>query len=490
MHAKRVCAACAFFALAGAASADVVIEWNRVMSDVLASNTTEQNPGMASRTSAMVNIAMYDAINSIDPRHELFYSHAPGPADASLEAAACHAAYHVLSAIYPDQQAYLDAELASYMSVIPDGPSKDSGITQGTTVGQLVLDEREDDGYDVNVQFIPTGETGHWEPDPMNPDQEAWGPGWGDIETFALTSSQQIPVPPMPDLTSQQYADAFNEVKELGALNSTTRTAEQTEIGIFWAYDRLGMGTPMRLYNQALRVVAVEQGNTLHENARLFAMASVALADAGAVAWDSKYFYDLWRPISGIRRADEDANPDTVADPSWIPLGAPGGIGPDGEVIDDFTPPFPTYLSGHATFGGAVFGSLMEFYGTDDVSFELTSAELPGVVRQFDSFSEAMHENGRSRVYLGIHWEFDDTVAQSTGRTIAGYVAANHFLPIPTCDADLDGNGSVAVPDVSYVIFRLGDSGTPGSLEGDVNGDGVVNVADLVHVISSFGSCP
>src|SRR5690606_6092775 len=173
----------------------------------------------------------------------------------------------------------------------------------------------------------------------------AWGPAWGELRTFAISSVFQMHVPPVGDMTSVEYAASYNEVKSLGALNSTTRTAEQTEIGLFWALDRAGMGTPMVIYTDALLVVAEQQGNDLWENARLFAMAGVAMADAGCVAWDAKYRYDFWRPVTGIRQGDFDGNPDTVGDPTWTPLGAPGGVHPDGSIINDFTPPFPTYRS-------------------------------------------------------------------------------------------------------------------------------------------------
>ncbi|MEM1303808.1 MAG: vanadium-dependent haloperoxidase, partial [Planctomycetota bacterium] len=163
----------------------------------------------------------------------------------------------------------------------------------------------------------------------------------------------------------------------------------------------------------------------------------VAVADAGITAWNSKFEYDFWRPVTGIREADTDGNPLTEADPDWTPLGAPGDPNVDG---DDFTPPFPTYLSGHATFGGALFGMLAQLYG-DDFGFSLSSEELEllsdeqlealgieDTVREFTSFSEAMAENGRSRVYLGIHWNFDDTVAQVTGMEVADYIATGPFV--------------------------------------------------------------
>jgi len=260
-----------------------------------------------------------------------------------------------------------------------------------------------------------------------------------------MLDGAQFRPPPAPALTSAQYTAAFNEVKSLGAKNSTTRTADQTQIGIFWGYDRSGMGTPPALYNQLVQVIAKQKHNSTVENARLFALANVAMADAGVAAWDCKFIDNLWRPITAIQHADTDGNPDTTADPKWEPLGAPGG-----GVVPNFTPPFPAYVSGHATFGAAVCEVLKDFYHTDHVHFTLSSDELPGVTRHFDSFTQAAAENGESRIYLGIHWQFDNTVGQSVGRQVADFVFAN------TLTRDHPGNGhhgndDVHAPPVSFV---------------------------------------
>lgn len=411
--------------------ADIVTDWNQIACDVFLRDTDYQNPGMASRSMAMMNLAMYDSLNVINPTHQPFYTHAAPMDEASAEAAAIQAAYRVLSSTYPSQQSYLHEKVEASLGMIPDDAAKANGIAFGNQVGNSIVAIRATDGFDNMVQYVPNGGVGRWEPDPLNPDQEAWGPQWGELDLFGLVDMEGLYPDRMPDLTSQEYTDAFNEVKELGALNSATRTEEQTEIALFWAYDRLGMGTPMRLYNDILRRLALDQGTDLMDNARLFAMSSTSVADAGIVAWDSKFEYDFWRPISGIRRADEDGNPDTEMDPDWEPLGAPGGTAPDGSTIDDFTPPFPTYLSGHASFGGALFRSLENFYGTDEMPFEIGSDEVPGKTRSFDRFSDASAENGRSRVYMGIHWNFDDTEARAMGVRVADEIAQSHFQPVP-----------------------------------------------------------
>jgi hypothetical protein len=169
-------------------------------------------------------------------------------------------------------------------------------------------------------------------------------------------------------------------------------------------------------YNQIAETIALQQGNSLDQDARLFALTDIAMADAGIAAWDSKYTYDFWRPVTGIQDGNNDGNPNTVGDPTWMPLGSPG----DG-IRANYTPAFPSYISGHATFGAALFQTLTNFYGTNDISFTLTSDELPGVTRSYSSFSQASLENADSRIYLGVHWSFDATAGMAVGTAIGNY---------------------------------------------------------------------
>ena len=249
-------------------------------------------------------------------------------------------------------------------------------------------------------------------------------------------------------MKSQAYSAAFREVKRLGGdgvVTPTDRTAEQTHIGIFWAYDGTpSLCAPPRLYNQiALTVADVKKTDNVLDLARLLALVNVSMADAGIAAWESKFFYDLWRPVRGIREADAgtgplglgDGNASTHGDMTFSPLGAPASNlhGPN------FTPPFPAYPSGHATFGGALFETLRNFYGTDRIRFTFVSDEFNGVTvgndgqvrpflpRTFDKLSQAEEENGQSRIYLGIHWSFDKTEGIAQGRKVADYVFENAF---------------------------------------------------------------
>jgi hypothetical protein len=251
-------------------------------------------------------------------------------------------------------------------------------------------------------------------------------------------------------MTNASYTRAYQEVQRLGGNSTATpteRTPEQTEIGIYWAYDGTpSLCAPPRLYNQIAVTIANQRRTGFLELTRLLALVNVAMADAGIAIWESKYHYQTWRPVTGIRESDPgtgpsgsgDGNPGTIGDPEFVPLGAPASnlTGPD------ITPPFPGYPSGHAGFGGALFEVLRLFYGTDRIAFTFVSDEFNGRTRDangtvrplrprsFRSLSEAEEENGQSRIYLGIHWSFDKTQGIAQGRRVARYVMRNAFAPL------------------------------------------------------------
>jgi hypothetical protein len=422
---------------APAAAADVVTQWNDVLIDCLRiGHPSMPGPGWSSRNMAIVHGAIYDAVNSVDRTHTPFKVDIVAPAGTSKHAAAAQAAYTVLSNLYPAQQATFNTALATSLSQVPDGPGKANGIALGTTVGSQMLAVRANDHAADDVPYTIAPGPGIWRPmPPLN--ASALGPGWGLVTPFCMPSGSQFrPIAP-PAITSAEYAASFNEVKSLGAKNSTTRTPEQTEIGVFWGYDRPGTGAPPVLYNQIARKVADLTGNTMEENARMFALVNMAQADAGITSWEAKYTYNYWRPIEAIREANLDGNPLTEADPTWEPLGAPGGPIPGGGTIESFTPPFPAYVSGHATFGAASMKTLANFYGTNDLTqllgapLTLGSDELPGVFRTFTSFEQMAVENARSRIYLGIHWDFDDEYGRSLGNQVANLVTDTMLVAVP-----------------------------------------------------------
>ena len=296
------------------------------------------------------------------------------------------------------------------------------------------------------MSYNASPEPGQHRPDPLNPNQGFLTPQWGQVQPFAITNFLAS-APPAP--TSSQYEQDFNDVKEKGSRTGGTRTSEETAIGLFWAYDGAQkLGVPPRLYNQIVRVIAIKKGNSLAQNVRLFALINLAMADAGIQCWHSKYHYNVWRPVVGVREADPgwgptakgDSNPATEGDPFWLPLGAPRTNPLPGTA--NFTPNFPAYPSGHATFGAACLETVSQFYGTDAIPFDFVSDELDGKnvdadgsvrtrhERQFNTVSDAIIENARSRVYLGVHWQFDADGGVESGKQIADMVFNQVLKPL------------------------------------------------------------
>jgi hypothetical protein len=402
---------------------DVIIAWNQTMLDAI--RLTKDTLGLSTRTMAMVQEAMYDAVNSIDHIGTTFQVGVPLPAgtQASPEAAASEAAYDVLLSLIPQEKSLYDATLAESLANIPNDSARATGIQVGDEVAADILAWRANDGSNVQVPYVPGTAPGQWRPTP--PDfSVAWGPNWGSVTPFAIPSTKPFMPPPPPALNSPAYAAAVKLTESIGSKNSKTRTPQQTQIADFWAYDTGGMGPPPVLYNQIVQDVALQQHNTLDQNARLFALADTAMADTGIVSWDAKYIYNLWRPITAIPQAGLDGNSATTPNPKWSPLGAPG----DG-VRPNYTPPFPAYVSGHAGFGGALFTVLADFYGTDNMTFTMGSDEEPGVYETFNSFSAAAEQNGQSRIYLGIHYIFDKTDGIAEGDSVGNYVYQNVMKP-------------------------------------------------------------
>jgi hypothetical protein len=464
---RKLSIALAMLLLLGARTpmrADVVLDWNATLRNVAQQDGTHPanlaNPGWSTRAMAMMNTAIYDVFQSINRTHQPWLVDTQALPNTSLEAAVHQAAYEILSNGYAGESAMMLADYNARMGLVPNGVEKTNGIALGSQIAAACMLDRTGDHSGDVVLYTPQSGPGKWRPDPWNPGQQAWGPGWRTVTPFGIadTASMVAALPPIPDLNSQAYTDAFNQVKAYGELNSAVRTQGQEEIALFWAYDRPSMGPPPVLFVRNLEEIAIQAGNTPEENARLFAMSSVAMADAAISAWDAKFQYNFWRPVAAIHEAgsggpgDADGNPDTVADPTWRPLGAPGDNPAD--FTDDFTPPFPAWTSGHATMGGAVFKALELFFGTnsfdeidgvlgDDATYVLTSQEPgSGGAREYVRFTqEALldigtedspeGENGTGRVYLGIHWIFDQRDGITLGNNIAEYIAANYFQPVP-----------------------------------------------------------
>ncbi|HVR95324.1 MAG TPA: vanadium-dependent haloperoxidase [Thermoanaerobaculia bacterium] len=400
--------------LAVGVRADVVIDWNNATLNAIRVDRTA--PPRASRALALVHVSIFDAVNSVAGGPYTSYRVQPVEfvTAVSAEAAAAAAAHRVLIDLFPAQQAAFEAALAASLAAIPDGPAKSSGVSWGIGVAEQILVLRDADHSGDTVDYAPPLGGMWWTPTAAS--VPALLPNWPYVTPWAMTSGSQFRTgPPPPAAGSPEYTAAFREVRRLGRATSSQRTAEQTQIALFWA-DGAGTATPPGHWFLIAQGLSQERHLGLLENARLFALLGVAVADAAIVSWDYKYTYSFWRPATAIPHADLDGNPATVADPRWTPLIA--------------TPPFPSYTSGHSTFSGASSRVLALFFGTDQAAFSTTSDGLPGVQRSFTSFSQAAEEAGQSRIYGGIHWQFDNQVGLASGRALGDHVFYTLFGPV------------------------------------------------------------
>jgi len=386
-----------------------VIDWNRILLSIV--NTAGAQPAniQPTRNFAILHAAIYDAVNSIDRTHEPYLISIRAPRNASQTAAADAAAHTALVGLYPAQQASLDTDYAAELAKVADGPAKDKGVRVGEQVASDLLAIRANDGSNATPPpFVAGTNPGDYRPTPSNFPTPVFT-AWGRLTPFVLDRGDQFRPAPPPALTSDAYAAAINEVRSLGSATSTTRTAEQTEIGKFW-------NPPIQnFWNQIAETVALSRHSDLRTTARLFAALNLSVADSAIAFYDAKYTYRLWRPVTAIRLADSDGNPNTVADPSWLPLA--------GNTAAD-----PSYPGAHSTIGAAGAEVLASFYG-DGQHFSLTSPALPGVTRSFTSFNAAAQEAGLSRIFSGQHTRLDHVAGLELGHDVAGFVLHNALLP-------------------------------------------------------------
>lgn len=400
---------------ADAKAQDPVADWNAIAEKAV--KTAGAPPPVAALDFAIVQLAIYEAVESIDGRYEPYHAAVPG-ATGSMSAAAAKAGHDVLVGLFSNQSASLDAAYANFLSANGINPV-DPGTAVGAQAAAGMLALRSNDGrFPPNqVPFVGNTAIGQWRPTPslLPGTPPSFAPGltpWvARVTPFTMTSNSQFRVDPPPDLTSDTWAEDYNEVQSVGSLNSTTRTPEQTEIGYFWA------DSGPILWQNALRFISGNYLNDIGDSARMFALADTALADAQIACWDSKYFYNFWRPITAIRLGDQDANAETAGDPNWQPL------------IN--TPNFPEYPSGHASISGAVSRMLTLFFGTDELNFQMTTtnANAPQKTRFFTRFSQAEEEVIDARVYVGIHYRNSDRAARTQGLRVANWVFKNYLRP-------------------------------------------------------------
>jgi hypothetical protein len=381
------------------AGQDMVLKWNAVALQAIRSDRT--TPPVAARNLALMHLSIYDAVMAIERTHLPYLTDANPAPGSSAEAAVAAAAHRCLTVLYPKQSEYFDANLRLCWTDLPRTEARDAGAELGRFCADRMLDARRDDVPGKAEKMTYKNNPGSWRPTAPR-FQEPLLPEWGYTKPFAIKrGTQHRPAAP-PALTTLAYAEAFNEVKRLGGKQSVARTEEQTQIAHFWA-DGAGTVTPPGHWNKIAQGIAQERGNSLAENARLFAHLNIALADAGVLCWVIKFTFDFWRPITAIQEADRDEK--------WTPL------------LD--TPPFPAYVSGHSTFSSAGAAVLAQSFGTDKINFATTSDDLPGVTRKFASIWSAAEEAGMSRIYGGIHWQFDNVEGLNVGRTLGEYVFRN-----------------------------------------------------------------
>jgi membrane-associated phospholipid phosphatase len=385
-----------------AAAADVVTNWNVAALDAIRANRTP--PPVASRALAILHVSIYDAVNGISRTHEPYAVPSAAPASASHEAAASAAAHVVLVTLFPQYADSFDDLHDAALAAIPDGPQKQRGIAWGEAVARAILALRARDGSDAVVAPPAFSGAGLWQPTPPQFAPYLL-PQWGFVTPFVMPAGHSFRPPGPPDLESDEYLAELIEVAALGAAVGSARAPEQTEIALFWA-DGAGTETPPGHWNSIAREVARNLGNTLEQNARLFALLNIAMADGAICAWDAKYTYDFWRPVTAIRAS---------GDPFWNSLIA--------------TPPFPDYVSGHSTFSGAAATVLTMFYGTDGIPFSTGSDFLPGVIRSFDTFSAAAAEAAVSRLYGGIHFRSANEDGLAAGIAIGEWTVAHCLQP-------------------------------------------------------------
>src|SRR6266567_1966965 len=409
------------------ARADAVTDWNLIASNAIVV-TAGQPPPVSALSFAMVQAAVYDAVNAIDRTHQPYLPEPPSNPTDSKEAAAATAAFRVLvgfpdlPGLFPAQLPTLQPQYDAYIAALPDNPpgSRANGVAIGEATARTMLTNRQNDGrFGPSPTPYPVA-PGIWRPTPPNFAHDP-APWVGNVRPFLVPSAEMLRTDGPNDLTSAEYAEDFNEVKELGSLTSTTRTPDQTDAAIFW------QDQAMALWNRVFRTLAASQNLGIADSARLFAMENLAAADAAIGCWNDKYYWQFWRPITAIREADTDGNPATEADPTWLPLFDPATPVCNPPLLA--TPPFPDHPSGHACATSAFVHTLKNFFGTDRIGFSAFSNKSC-TTRSFDRFSHALKEVIGARVWAGIHFRTADTQGAVLGKKVAHYVKKRYFQPV------------------------------------------------------------
>ena len=398
--------------ISAAETVNPVVEWNKTLLVILRTNGAQPATVHPTRSFAIMHAAIYDAVNAIDRSHEPYLVELGRvPATASQDAAASVAAHDVLSALYPTFQATLDAQLSQELTALPADANTTQGEDVGHAVAAAILDLRRDDGSAAQpIPFLFVNAPGRYQSTPPNFPPQPQFTHWSHVTPFVLAAADQFRPGPPPALTSNTYADSFNQVKALGIANSTAATPDQALIGRFWN------GAIQNYWNEIAQTAALRHGLTTTDSARLFALLNLSLADSVIAFYDAKYTYNFWRPVTAIRAADPRANAETQPDPNWLPEA--------GKTAND-----PSYPGAHAAISAAAQTVLVTFFATDHFQLDVTSEVLPGIERHFESFSGAEREASLSRVFAGVHFLTDEQAGETLGRQVADFVVDYSLRP-------------------------------------------------------------
>jgi hypothetical protein len=387
-HAKSI------QARAASTQPDQVLEWNQNLLTLIQATGAQPATIQPTRTLAITELAVYDAVNAIDKRNAPYLFHATVPLGASANAAAASAARTALLALLPTQQSAINTDFQTSLTQLGSGRNVRRGIRVGKEAAKTILAHRANDGAAATPPtFVPQAGAGNYQlTTPPNPKPAAFTQT-GHVTPFVLKTQSQFRPPAPPALTSLRYADDFNEVKSLGRLTSTTRSTDQTNIGKFW-----GAAPIWIVWNQIAEQAATQFHNSLDQNARLFGVLNATLGDSAIALYDAKYAYARWRPITAITATDQ-GNVNTIADPTWVPLAT---------TAND-----PSYPGAHADFSEAA----------------ATNATV-GITRSFESFSAAADEAAASRIFAGQHFRYDEDAGQALGAQVADFVFDHSLLPV------------------------------------------------------------
>ena len=384
---------------------DPVVHWNRILLGIVRTPGAQPATIHPTRSFAMLHAAIYDAVNAIDRTHAPYLIRLRNaPRAASQQAAATAAGHAVLVALYPALSAQLDAQFDQSLADLPDGAGKKEGVVIGAEVARRILALRADDGSAAQpLKYVFGTMPGAYQSTPPNFPPQPQFTHWSQVRPFALERANQFRPRSPPALNSDAYTDAFNELKSLGTAAGSTATADQALTGRFWN------GAIQNYWNEIAQTASLVAALTTAQNARLFALLDLTFADSVIAFYDAKYAYNFWRPVTAIRAADTDGNPETDADPNWLP-----------EVGK--TAPDPSYPGAHAVISAAAAAVLTDVLGTEPFKFSVTSEVMPGAERSFESLAAAAQEATLSRIFAGQHFRFDLSAGQRLGREVADLV--------------------------------------------------------------------